>query len=142
MSDPLKPSLQLLMKLGSIVVHVEEALSTKGTGYDIAAMKPLLKDEDVQKMGQRDGRLSSGETMSARDELRERFHGTAGDLGTVVFDQRKAGVSHFGLLWTWGEGSESSPGLLPQTKCAHSPRRHQNRFRQGHRLNKEEGATT
>jgi hypothetical protein len=49
-----KPSLSLLVKLGSIVVHIEEMLSPTGHGYDKIVLAQLLKDEEVQawiKMG-------------------------------------------------------------------------------------------
>lgn len=48
MSDPLNPSLTLLMKLGSIVVHADEALSVAGHPFDIESMKPLLADPEVK----------------------------------------------------------------------------------------------
>ena len=49
MSDPLKPSLGLLSKLGSIAVHAEEMLSAKGHAYDMGAMKGILNDPEVKK---------------------------------------------------------------------------------------------
>ncbi len=49
MSDPLKPSLGLLCKLGSIVVHFDEALSDKRHRFDVLAAKPLLSDPEVQE---------------------------------------------------------------------------------------------
>lgn len=49
MSDPLKPSLSLLCKLGSVAVHVDEALSSKRHQLDIVAMKTVLYDPEVQK---------------------------------------------------------------------------------------------
>lgn len=49
MSDPLKPGLSLLCKLGSIAVHVEEAMSSKGHNFDVYAMKVLLNDPDVRE---------------------------------------------------------------------------------------------
>jgi hypothetical protein len=47
--NPLRPSLSLLCKLGSIIVHVEEALSGKGHAVDYEAIKPLLRDAEVQQ---------------------------------------------------------------------------------------------
>lgn len=47
MDDPLKPSVALLIKLGSIAVHVDELLSPKGHEYDKAAIKTLLSDSEV-----------------------------------------------------------------------------------------------
>lgn len=47
MSDPLKPSIGLLVKLGSIAVHTEELLSLKGHEYDREAIKSLLSDPDI-----------------------------------------------------------------------------------------------
>lgn len=49
MSDPLKPSLTLLTKLGSIAVHAEEMLSPKGHTVDRHALQTLLTDVEVQK---------------------------------------------------------------------------------------------
>lgn len=45
--DPLKPSLSLLVKLGSIAVHVEEMLSPKGHDFDKTAIDSLLTDAEV-----------------------------------------------------------------------------------------------
>ncbi len=49
MPNPLSPTLQLLMKLGSIIVHTDEAFSVKGRRLDIEVMKPLLADPEVQQ---------------------------------------------------------------------------------------------
>src|SRR5438876_771641 len=46
--DPLKPDLQLLIKLGSIAVHAEEFLSSNRHEVDIAAMQTLFSDPAVQ----------------------------------------------------------------------------------------------
>lgn len=48
MPDPLKPSLTLLCKLGSALVHTEELLSPKGHVLDKTALDNLLKDPEVQ----------------------------------------------------------------------------------------------
>lgn len=39
--------LSLTVKLGSIVVHAQEANSEDGTGYDLAALAFLVDDPDV-----------------------------------------------------------------------------------------------
>lgn len=49
MSDPLKPSLSLICKLGSIVVHAEEMLSPTGHGFDRTALESVLMDAEVQE---------------------------------------------------------------------------------------------
>jgi len=49
MSDPLKPELGLLVKLGSIAVHVEEMMSPKGHRFDKAAIQTLLDDAEVKQ---------------------------------------------------------------------------------------------
>lgn len=49
MSDPLKPDLTLLTKLGSIAVHVEEMMSSDGHDFDRIALKVLLDDNDVNE---------------------------------------------------------------------------------------------
>lgn len=46
--DPLKPSLGVLVKLGSIAVHTDEMLSPSGHGFDKIATKQLLEDADVK----------------------------------------------------------------------------------------------
>lgn len=48
MPDPLKPSVSLLVKLGSIAVHVDEMLSPKGHDYDKVAIQQLLNDPEVK----------------------------------------------------------------------------------------------
>lgn len=48
MEDVLAPSAQLLCKLGSIVVHADEAMSDDGHEFDITTLKSLLADVDVQ----------------------------------------------------------------------------------------------
>ena len=47
MSDPLKPSVALLSKLGSIAVHVQEAMSKKGHPLDVEALRGLVHDSEV-----------------------------------------------------------------------------------------------
>jgi len=47
-ADPLKPGLGLLVKLGSIAVHVDEMLSPGGHEADRIAINQLLNDEDVK----------------------------------------------------------------------------------------------
>jgi len=47
--DPLKPSLSLLVKLSSIVVHAEELCSPKRHHFDLAAIKTLFDDEEVKQ---------------------------------------------------------------------------------------------
>jgi len=49
MSDFLKPSLQILIKLGSIAVHVEELFSPGGHPVDKAAIETLLTDQELQE---------------------------------------------------------------------------------------------
>lgn len=47
-TDPLKPGIGLLAKLGSIVVHYEELLSPQGHSFDRHALKTLLDDPEVK----------------------------------------------------------------------------------------------
>ena len=47
MKNPLKPNLSLIVKLGSIMVHTEEMLSSKGHAFDAEALKALLADKEV-----------------------------------------------------------------------------------------------
>ena len=48
MKDPLKPELQVLMKLGSIVVHTDEFFSSDGHGFDKTVLEGLLQDQQVK----------------------------------------------------------------------------------------------
>lgn len=48
MSDPFRPALTLLVKLGSIAVHVEELMSPQGHHFDKAALGSLLDDAEVK----------------------------------------------------------------------------------------------
>lgn len=47
MNDPLKPTLSLLIKLGSIAVHTDELLSAKGHAVDKEAINTLLENQEV-----------------------------------------------------------------------------------------------
>lgn len=47
MSDPFKPSVALLVKLGSIAVHVEEMMAPMGHRFDKVALQTLLEDAEV-----------------------------------------------------------------------------------------------
>lgn len=47
-NDPLSPSAALLVKLGSLVIHLEEAHSPNGHPVDHAAVKQLQDDPEVQ----------------------------------------------------------------------------------------------
>ena len=49
MNDPFKPSVSLLVKLGSIAVHTEELLSPKGHDVDKHALNTLLTDTEVRE---------------------------------------------------------------------------------------------
>jgi hypothetical protein len=44
-----RPSVALLCKLGSIVVHADEATSKDGHPFDMAAVKGLLDDPEVRE---------------------------------------------------------------------------------------------
>ncbi len=43
-----KPSLSLLVKLGSLIVHADEALSKDGHPFDIRAFQDGMKDPEVK----------------------------------------------------------------------------------------------
>ena len=47
--DAMKPSLPLLVKLGSIIVHAEELLSPDGHDFDLVAWQELIADAEVQE---------------------------------------------------------------------------------------------
>ena len=48
-TDLLKPSLKILTALGSIAIHVEEAMSGNGHNFDVIAIKTLLHDADLRQ---------------------------------------------------------------------------------------------
>ena len=48
-ANPLKPTPALLVKLGSVAVHVEEMLSLKGHELDRYALMTLLGDQEVKQ---------------------------------------------------------------------------------------------
>jgi len=47
MTNPLKPSTLLLIKLGSIIVHMEEKASAKGHWMDQHALDTVRNDPEV-----------------------------------------------------------------------------------------------
>ncbi len=47
MSDVLKPSVQLLIKLGSIIAHYEEWTSKTGHEFDKITIDSIMNEEDV-----------------------------------------------------------------------------------------------
>src|SRR3990167_910143 len=49
MSDPLKPSVSILSKLGSLAVHCEEMLSAKGHVFDRHAIAGILLDGELKE---------------------------------------------------------------------------------------------
>lgn len=49
MSDPKTLTLGAAVKVGSILVHIEEAMSADGHDLDVYALKGLLYDADVQE---------------------------------------------------------------------------------------------
>ena len=46
-SDPLKPAVSVLCKLGSIAIHVQEMLSAKGHHFDKLALESLMQDKEL-----------------------------------------------------------------------------------------------
>lgn len=57
--DPTKnPAVTLLIKLGSIAVHVDELLSPDGRNIDKLALEPLLRDPEVTAWLQQMDRLA------------------------------------------------------------------------------------
>ena len=49
MDDPLKPTADLLVKLGSLVVHYEELTSPHGHPFDRSAIEQLRQDPQVDQ---------------------------------------------------------------------------------------------
>lgn len=48
MNEKIIPNMQVCCKLGSIVIHIQEALSNKAHNFDIAVLKDLIEDEEVK----------------------------------------------------------------------------------------------
>jgi hypothetical protein len=48
MSGALNPSVPLLCKLGSIIVHADELMSQDGHEFDRLALEQLLRDAEVK----------------------------------------------------------------------------------------------
>lgn len=99
--DPLKPSMTLLCKLGSIAVHAEEFLSPNADDLDLAAIRALLTDaERDHAMDQGHGAVHAGEAM------RDRFE-------TWVLATRKQ-TQPYGLVERAGENGEKYLDLYTQ----------------------------
>lgn len=49
MNNPLKPSASILIKLGSIAVHIDEMLSAKGHDFDRHALNTVLYDPEIKE---------------------------------------------------------------------------------------------
>lgn len=49
MTDPLKPNPQLLIKIGSLLVHYQEYNSPDGHHLDLSAIESLEKDPDLKE---------------------------------------------------------------------------------------------
>ena len=47
-ANPLKPPITLLVKLGSIAIHIEELASPSGHHFDKIAVASLLNDPEVK----------------------------------------------------------------------------------------------
>lgn len=47
--NPLQPSARVLCKIGSIITHVEEAVSRGGHVFDLIALNALISDAEVQR---------------------------------------------------------------------------------------------
>ena len=56
--DPLKPSPNLLAKLGSVIVHVEEAAAPGGHPFDVTAIRSILADPEVAEWMKGMGKLA------------------------------------------------------------------------------------
>jgi hypothetical protein len=47
-ANVLQPNPTVLIKLGSIAVHMDEMLSEKGHAFDVETIRALLNDEEVK----------------------------------------------------------------------------------------------
>ena len=48
-ANPLKPTPALLCKLGSVLVHAQELISTSGHAFDRHALEQLTEDPEVKE---------------------------------------------------------------------------------------------
>lgn len=48
-ANPLKPTPALLCKLGSVLVHADELISSKGHDFDRHALEQLVADPEVKE---------------------------------------------------------------------------------------------
>lgn len=68
MGEPLKPGISLLVKLGSIAVHVDEMLSPDGHDFDRIALQQLIADPEVAEwIKQMDGMAMLPKKRRAHD---------------------------------------------------------------------------
>ena len=49
MNDIMRPSVSLAAKLGSIIVHIEEAAGQEGHVFDLMTVRSLIADSEVQQ---------------------------------------------------------------------------------------------
>jgi len=63
----INPDMQTLVKIGSILSHVEEIMTSQGHKFDVVAIKSLIEDEDVQKW------LSTMRKMALLPKKREKL---------------------------------------------------------------------
>lgn len=49
MKEELIPTFEVLIKLGNIVIHTQEMLSSKGHQYDLVVLKQLIEDKEVNE---------------------------------------------------------------------------------------------
>lgn len=47
--EAMKPKITILVKLGSLAIHIEEVLSPNGHVFDKAAIQTLLDDPEVKE---------------------------------------------------------------------------------------------
>jgi hypothetical protein len=46
-SDPLRPTLAVLCKLGSLAAHTKEMMNNRGHAFDLNAIQGLIADPDL-----------------------------------------------------------------------------------------------
>ena len=47
--EALNPNSSVLCKIGSIIVHIDEGLSSKGHPFDLVAIRALINDSEVRR---------------------------------------------------------------------------------------------
>jgi hypothetical protein len=78
MSDPFKPSVGLLAKLGSIAQHIDEVSGEDGHAFDWVAIRSLLADGEVMSWLDK---MDKHGLLPVRRDPAQRFHKESAEPG-------------------------------------------------------------